>query len=397
MTEAFVTPEIITWARDRLHWNHEKLAKRVGVNVDTVIAWETGDKHPSQRQAAKLAAKLCVPLGYLWLSAPPALEVPIPDLRTVSDVVAQPPSANFMDVLYDARRKQQWYREYVQSEGARPLPFVGRFPLKDDPRVNDVAGDMRATIGIDDARQEAKISPQFLHVLAEKAGSMGILVLQSGKVGNNTHRTLDVDEFRGFALVDDFAPLVFINSADTLAARIFTLAHELTHVWIGESGISNPTTIGIVLQEDNRINQFCNQVAAELLMPAANFVNEWQQDKTIEENIAVLARFYHVSRLAVLIRAYEHELLPEKVYRLQLRRLRQWEEQKPTGGGGNFWNNFLASNSRALVYAVLTSAAEGRVSERDAATLLSLTNRRTLRSAQERYIRRQVVSAWLLA
>ena len=393
MAEAFVTPEIITWARGRLKWDHEKLAKRVGVNVRTLIAWETGDKRPTQRQATKLADKLYVPLGYLWLSAPPALEVPIPDLRTVSDVVAQPPSADFMDVLYDARRKQHWYREYLQSEGARPLLFVGRFPLKDNPRVNDVADDMRVTIGIGDARQEAKTSPQFLSFLAENAGKIGILVLQSGKVGDNTHRTLDVDEFRGFALVDDFAPLVFINSADTLAARIFTLAHELAHVWIGESGISNPTTIGIVLQEDNRINRFCNQVAAELLMPVASFVNEWQQDKTIEENIAALAGFYHVSRLAVLIRAYEHELLPDKIYRLQLRRLRQWEGQNPKGGGGNFWNNFVASNSRALVHAVLTSAAEGRVSERDAATLLSLTNRKTLRSAQEKYIHRQVDSA----
>ena len=393
MAEAFVTPEIITWARDRLKWNHEKLAKRVGVNVRTVIAWETGDKRPSQRQATKLASKLYVPLGYLWLSAPPALEVPIPDLRTVSDVVPQPSSADFIDVLYDARRKQHWYREYLQDEGTRPLPFVGRFPLRDDPRVNDVADDMRAAVGIDDARRKSRDLSQFLRFLAEKAGSIGILVLRSGKVGDNTHRTLDADEFRGFALVDDFAPLVFINSADTLAARIFTLAHELAHVWIGESGISNPTTIGMVLREETRINRFCNQVAAELLMPTVSFMNEWKQDKTIEENIAVMIGLYHVSRPAVLIRAYEHELLPDKIYYLQPERLRQWESQEPKGSGGNFWSNFLASNSRALVHAVLTSAAEGRVSERDAATLLSLTNRKTLRSAQERYVRRQVVSA----
>ena len=393
MAEAFVTPEIITWARDRLKWDREKLAKRVGVNVRTLIAWETGDKRPSQRQATKLAAKLYVPLGYLWLSAPPALEVPIPDLRTVSDVMSQPPSADFIDVLYDARRKQHWYREYVQSEGARPLPFVGRFPLKDDPRVNDVADDMRTAIGIDDARQESKTSPQFLSFLTKNAGRIGILVLQSGKVGSNTHRTLDANEFRGFALIDDLAPLAFINSADTLAARIFTLAHELAHVWIGESGISNPTTFDIGLQEDNRINRFCNRVAAELLMPTASFVNEWQQDKTIEENTTAMTRFYHVSRTAVLIRAYEHELLPEDIYHRQLERLRHWENQEPTGGGGNFWNNFLASNSRALVHAVLTSTAEGRISERDAATLLSLTNRKTLRAAQEKYIHGQVVGA----
>ncbi len=393
MTEAFVTPEIITWARGRFKWDHEMLAKRVGVNVRTVIAWETGKKRPTQRQATKLAAKLHVPLGYLWLNAPPALEVPIPDLRTVSGVGPQPPSANFIDVLYDARRKQQWYREYLQSEGARPLPFVGRFPLKYDPRFGDVADDMRATIGVDNARQKSKKHLQFLGFLAENADKIGILVLRSDKVGNNTRRKINVDEFRGFAFVDDLAPLVFINSADTPAARIFTLAHELAHVWIGESGISNPTAIGMVLQKDNRINRFCNQVAAELLIPAASFVEKWQQGGNVEENITAMSEFYHVSRTAVLIRAYEHELLPDEIYRLKLERLQQWEIQEPQGGGGSFWNNFLASNSHTLVHAVLTSAAEGRISERDAATLLSLTNRKTLRSAQEKFIRRQVVGA----
>ena len=392
MAEAFVTPEIITWARDRLKWNHEKLAKRVGVNVRTLIAWETGDKRPTQRQATKLADKLYVPLGYLWLSTPPALEVPIPDLRTGSDVVAQPPSVNFIDVLHDARRKQQWYREYVQSEGMGPLPFVGKFSLRDNPRINDVADDMRVAIGIDDARKKAKTFLQFLGFLAENAGEVGILVLRSGKVGSNTHRKLDVDEFRGFALIDDLAPLVFVNSADNLAARIFTLAHELAHIWIGKSGISNPTTIGMFMREDSHLNQFCNQVATELLMPAVSFMNEWQEDKTVEENITAMTRLYHVSRNAVLIRAYEHELLPDKNYYLQPERLRQWESQEPNRGG-NFWNNFLASNSRALVHAVLTSAAEGRVSERDAATLLGVTNRKTLRSAQEKFIHRQVNSA----
>ena len=149
----------------------------------------------------------------------------------------------------------------------------------------------------------------------------------------------------------------------------------------------------MVLREDNRINRFCNQVAAELLMPAANFTSEWQQGKTIEENITAMTSLYHVSRTAVLIRAYEHELLSGEVYRVQLERLRQWESQERKGSGGSYWNNFLASNSRALVQAVLASAAEGRVSERDAATLLSVANRKTLRAAQEKYIRRHVDSA----
>ncbi|HMM61712.1 MAG TPA: ImmA/IrrE family metallo-endopeptidase, partial [Candidatus Rifleibacterium sp.] len=88
-------------------------------------------------------------------------------------------------------------------------------------------------------RGEAANWESFFNILVERSEQAGIIILRSGKVGNNTHRTLDVKEFRGFVIYDELAPFIFINGADAKAAQIFTLVHELAHVWLGASGVSN--------------------------------------------------------------------------------------------------------------------------------------------------------------
>ena len=121
--------------------------------------------------------------------------------------------------------------------------------------------------------------------------------MSSSIVGSNSHRKLDVDEFRGFTLADKYAPLIFINAADSKAAQMFTLVHELAHLWLGESGISDIEAGRI---PDKKNEEWCNKVAAELLMPISATREAFQKETPVREEIQRLAKLFKVSSLVVV-------------------------------------------------------------------------------------------------
>jgi len=371
MSEALVTRELVRWARERHKIGTDAVAKKLGVSVERVEAWEDGNAKPTFRQAQDLAEKLNVPFGALFLSKPPSERLPIPDLRTVTGAPLEPPSADFLDLLYDVLRKQDWYRDHLQEEGAERVPFVGRFTLDDQPSA--IAADIVSTLEIDEhMRHEASNWEAFLTRFVRKAERAGVLVLRSGVVGNNNHRKLSVKEFRGFAISDDLAPLVFINSCDAKTAQIFTLAHELAHLWVGESGISNPDYTVTPGQQRNRIDRVCDVIAAETLVPIEDFNLRWQDADSIAMNLQRLGAKYRVSQFVVLRRALEAKRITAEQFRAYYDGLLG---KARTGGGqegGNFYNNLLARNSSTLTFTLLASCAEGTTSIRDAARLLNL-------------------------
>ncbi|WP_263596289.1 XRE family transcriptional regulator [Pandoraea terrae] len=238
------------------------LAQGLATRADQVIAWESGEGQPTFRQAQKLASLTHVPFGFLFLADPPEETLPLPDLRTVGGSEPHSPSIDLLDTVRDVLRKQAWYLEYLKDQERTNLPFVGRFSKRATAKA--VAADLRETMNTQDG-------DEFFRNLVASAERIGILIMRSGIVGANTRRKLDVSEFRGFAISDPAAPVVFINSADAPAARLFTLAHELAHIWIGSSGISDVST-------DNRRSEevFCNAVAGEFLAPEMEFRNAWR-------------------------------------------------------------------------------------------------------------------------
>jgi Zn-dependent peptidase ImmA (M78 family)/transcriptional regulator with XRE-family HTH domain len=364
---AFISPNVLKWALDNGPLSRPTIAKKLKVDEASLHSWETTKSvHPPFAKAKELAKLLHVPFGYLFLSEPPEVELPLPDFRgTPASYV---PSLEFRELLNDVLVKQDWYREHLRASNAPRLGFVGSFDTSDT--VMAVAADIRKQLGIDPAlRRSAKSWSEFVSKLSDIAEAAGVLVMRSSVVGHSTRRKLSRSEFQGFAIADSRAPLVFVNSADFKAAQVFTLAHELAHIWIGQSAISN--TDEAEAPTRNRIESFCNRTATEVLVPRAEFLSVWNPAADVDGQIQHLARQYWVSTLVVLRRAYELGQLSDSQFFSTLATARS-AQKKEQGGGGSFYRNITSRMSRRLTATVLNEVHQGHILLTDAARLLSL-------------------------
>ena len=220
-----IAPNLLRWAVKRARWDEETVRKR----APKLDAWIDGTARPTLKQVEKFAAATHAPFGMLFLPEPPVEDIPIPDMRTIRDAGVREPSADLLETIYLCQRRQDWYRDDALDSGATPLSFVGSATLSTP--AEEAAARIRAALRLDE-RSVPNWSAAMTDLI-ERAEALGVLVMVNGIVGSDTHRKLDPEEFRGFALADDIAPLVFINGADTKAAQIFTLVHELAHLWLG--------------------------------------------------------------------------------------------------------------------------------------------------------------------
>ena len=371
MHHANINPEILKWARKRSSLSVEELAEAVKVTAETLRAIERGKQSPAFKKAQLLATKLHIPFGYFFLPSPPDDTPPLPDLRTIKGAQRDEFSPDFMELLNNILRKQQWYKEYLLAEEVKPLEYIGRFRLTSN--AEDVARDIRVVLEINsESRKECANWEGFLRSMIQRAEAQGILILRSGIVGNNARRKLSVEEFRGFAITDPIAPLIFINGNDSKAAQVFTLAHELAHLWIGESGISNFDLHRQIPIRNKKIEVYCNQVAADVLAPRKEFIHNWSEELSIEENVNRLVRLFRVSSLVVLRRAFDFNLINYDEYSGSCRAENENTRPAQKSSSGDFYNTLYSRNSNSLVEAVVSSTINGRLLLRDAADFLSV-------------------------
>lgn len=368
---ASVSPHLINWAIDRSTKSDERIAKAVGTTVERLRAWKLGDQLPTFRQIQKLANATHVPLGYLYLSQPPQEPLPIADFQTLDGEPAGAISPELRESIESVQRKQQWYREYRIELGEGPLAWTGRFSTSNQPA--EVAESIRETLDMEaSVRSEARTPEQYLNLLMERAELAGISVIRTSVARGNTHRPLEVSEFRGFSVYDPYAPFVFLNGADARAAQIFSLAHELAHLWVGESGISNPSPSSVKFSGTNS-ESWCNKVAAETLLPAEEFRSVWRLHQHENDRYSRVGTAFRVRAIAAAIRAFGLEF----VDRSELDRFFAKERERwallPRSKGGNYRLTVPVRNGRRFTDAVLSAASERAVLSRDAAHLLDVT------------------------
>lgn len=370
MNRVAVKPELLRWARER----SGRSAQRLAGKFPKLEAWERGEAQPTLKQLESFARATFTPVGYLFLREPPVERVPIPDFRTIVGTPTGRPSPDLLDTIYLCQRRQAWYRDWARSVGEDPCAFVGSAQL--DSSVEETAAAMRRAIGFDlDARRECHTWTEALRQFIAQADELGVLVMVSGVVGSNNHRRLDSDEFRGFALADDLAPLVFVNGADTKAAQMFTLAHELAHVWLGESAL---TDVGPASVPAQRVEAWCNRVAAEILVPLAVLRDELPRGEALA-HVPALARRFKVSTLVILRRLLDARRLSrdafEAAYGAELELLRA----RPKTSGGDFYLTQAARLSRRFARALVASTLEGQTLYRDAFRMLGIAREATFR------------------
>jgi len=376
MTRVAVNAGILEWALDRAGRSVADLEPRFPKLAD----WLAGQSQPTLRQLEAFASTTRTPFGYFFLPRPPEERVPIPDFRTVRGKAIARPSPDLLDTIYICQQRQEWYRQYAQITGDKPFPLVGAASVRDD--VVEVASKMRDALAFElDERRRMATWTDALRSFIEQADNCGILVMVNGVVGSNNNRRLDPSEFRGFALSDPLAPLVFVNGADTKAGQMFTLAHELAHVWVGESAL---TDVEPRSRPSDAVEKWCNGVAAELLVPLAVFGQEYDADAPLRTELDRLARRFKVSTLVVLRRIHDvGELTSDQLlneYDRELQRLRDL----PRGGGGNFYLTTAARVSRRFARAVVTSTWEGRASFTEAFHLLGFKKMSTFHKLGQR-------------
>jgi Zn-dependent peptidase ImmA (M78 family) len=367
-----VAPVMLEWACRRGGLDDETLLRR----FPKLPQWKTQEIQPTLKQLEDFARKNHVPLGMLFLPSPPDEPVPIPDFRTMQSKAVTMPSRELLETIYHCQQQQAWYAQYLRENRFDNHPFVGSVTIDQDEI--EIATRIRETIGFDlEDRQNIKTWPATLRFFIEQVGRLNILVMVNGIVGANTHRALDPNEFRGFALVDPVAPLIFINGADTKAAQIFTLAHELAHIWLGQEGISNLQAIDIN-RGQQQIETWCNNVAAELLVPLAHLETEFNASVDFTNELNRLAKVYKVSTLVILRRLHDLGIYDyaefKKLYQDELDDLRKKSNGTKKSGGGNFYQTLEIRENSYFVKAVVSSTLEGKTLFRDAFKLLNIKN-----------------------
>ncbi len=356
-----INSEIINWAITRAGNDLEEFYV---ANPD-VLEWIKGEKKPTIKQLENFTHKVHVPFGYMFMKEPPSEELPIPFFRTGA-APRDKVSLNVYHTIQIIKDRQNWLTNYLQESGYSDLDFVGKYNENSD--YKEIANDIRNALKLQvNWASKHTTWEQALEYLTLQIEEIGIIINFNGIVENNTRRKISVDECRGFVLVNKKAPFLFINSADAKAAQMFTLIHELAHIWLGESaGFDNKQ----MLPADDPTEILCDKVAAEFLVPEIFFKEKWNSS----QNIKYLSRVFKVSPIVIARRALDLELMSKPVffefYNNYISAFKNKKENQSPGG--NFYATAKKRISLRFASYVNNAVKENNLLYRDAYKLTSL-------------------------
>lgn len=342
-----INPDVVRYYIQASNTRLDDLAS--DAQLKNVSQWLDSSAKPTFNQLNKLSKKIRVPFGYLLLNEVQPESTSLVDYRTIINNEIAQPSKELLETINDMEEKQNWMRDYLIRYEHQKLPFVGKYAHV--KRVETIVGAIREALEIEEDWFNCCKSGNSFNYLRGKFERAGILVMQNGVVKSNTHRPLNIDEFRAFVLVDDYAPLIFINSTDSTNGKVFSLFHEAAHIFLGENDLLNDNhTKNPVYRNDLEI--LCNSIASELCLPIQHFEKIWNADKDRSEihKIITISQQCKVSMLVVALKALKKNYIDEAVYnevrKQSLQHYKKEKERKSENAGGNGLNTAVSKIDR---------------------------------------------------
>jgi len=356
-----INSQIINWAITRAGNNLDEFYQK----NPHVTEWIVGTKKPTIKQLEDFTHKVHVPFGYMFLNEPPKEDIPIPFFRT-GKAPRDKVSLNVYHTIQLISERQNWLTNYLNESQYPDLEFVSKFNINSN--YFEIVNDIRANLNLP-TNWASKMGTweEALDYLTLQIEEIGIIVNFNGIVGNNTRRKISVEECRGFVLVNKKAPFLFINSADAKAAQMFTLIHELAHIWLGESaGFDNKQ----MLPADDPVEKLCDQVAAEFLVPEIFFREKWKTSNDIK----YLSRVFKVSPIVIARRALDLQLISKQTFfDFYNNYISEFQFKKDSQkSGGNFYATAKKRISLRFASYVNNAVNENSLLYRDAYRLTSL-------------------------
>lgn len=372
---AYITSEILKWARESAKMTLDVAASKINKSPEILEQWEIGESFPTIKQAEKLAKIYKRPFSIFFLPEIPKDFHPLQDFRK-SDSVKLTTASIF--IMREIQQKQSWLRDVLIEEQEQKLNFIGKFTLNDSPSI--VAADILKSLNIIPGKySESSAIKEWI----QKSESIGIYISRTSFI--HSRLTIEKNELQGFAIADEYAPFIFINSKDWDAPQLFTLVHELVHLWIAETGISNDIELGN--QKDKNklhpVELFCNEVTANILMPSILMTNLESVVFNNSRSVFKKAKEIGVSSFALIVRAVNLGIISKSQYsslrnevQLDFEKFLEKEaekkaRQKKQSGGPNPYLLRLNKNSRLFTQFVLDAFKGGRVEPTQASSLLN--------------------------
>jgi len=354
MSQVKVSPAVLAWAIQRSGHAPQDLGDR----FKKLHLWLDGTEPPTLRQLEQLASATHTPLGLLFLDVPPVDKLSIPHFRTMSGDAVKAPSVDLIETIQAMEYRQAWIREYGLAEGKERMKAVGSATVGQTPE--SVASKMRDALGLSpNWTRSDKTWEDVLRRFSTALEDAGILVVLNGVVGNDTHRRLDPEEFRGFVLADDVVPLIFVNGADSKRAQMFTLAHELAHVVFGFSAAFD---LREMAPADDQIERACDRAAEEFLLPEKEFKDAWTRAGKSSKGFAEIGTQFRISDVIVARRAYDLDLIARGTFDdFYAEYAASVRAAKSDSSGGNFYNSQPFKVGRSFGQTVVRALHEGKL------------------------------------